>query len=328
MRLVQSGRFRIEDERTQRYETAYVPKRSTLSHASEDIETSGKSSTCLGRRSTSWVYDTNAGKQIPVRNLDKSIGPFQNRSHGSAVDTDYSSNKPFEPKVEEEPIISTNKPCTLHINSIVPDYFRWGISYRPLPHETNTLRSLSMTNLPADISLSLLLDKVRGGVIVAARLLDTRKITNSLSALVTFVLEESAIAYNGFIRTNPITFGGIQVQVQLLCTPTWPLSNSLRTAINVHYHTRCLEVFGFPCSITLTVLRQDLRVHLVVHVDAIEFMQLRDDGVLELRFSSIEYAGKARDILSTWKKYRRCVVSFARDPCAMQLETMLSHRHR
>ena len=229
--------------------------------------------------------------------------------------------------MESELTFNTGKTCTLRKDFPAPDYFRRGLSYRPLPHETNTLRSLSLTDLPADISLSILLDKVRGGLIVAARLLDTRKITNSFSALITFVLEESAMAYHEYIRTNPVTIGGKQVQVQLLCTPAWPLSYSLRTAISVHHHTRCLEVFGISRSISPTVLRQDLQVHRTVHFDAIEFMHLRDDGVLELRFSSIEYAGKAWNILSTWKKYRRCVVSFARDPCAMPLETMLSYRH-
>lgn len=54
-----------------------------------------------------------------------------------------------------------------------------------------------------------LLHKIRGGILVDVKLLDTAKVTNINIALVTFVYERSAKAYEDHTRQYSIVFGSI-----------------------------------------------------------------------------------------------------------------------
>ncbi|MCJ1393725.1 hypothetical protein MMC18_006601 [Xylographa bjoerkii] len=203
-----------------------------------------------------------------------------------------------------------------------PDLFRYGIRYEPPVCQTTTFKMVSIMNLPRDMTLNELMSKIRGGTVVSCNLLDTTSITGRFSALVRFLHEHEALAYDDFAAAHPIVFHGVRAHITTIKTPSWPLSLPLSKAIFNHHHTRCLEVVNFPRKITRAHLTRELRS------SAVEYMQIRKDGILELRFSSIEHAGRAYGLLTTFRTYRQCGVSFAKDPCALPLDTLIESLER
>lgn len=168
-----------------------------------------------------------------------------------------------------------------------------------------------------------LLEKVRGGTVVDAKLLDTAKIIGSNTALVTFLYELSAMAYEDYARLHPITFSNAPARIAVVSSPTWPMPFSLRTAIEKLGHTRCFEVHNFPPNISLPAVRQELTFSPVMKSNSLECMTLGADGVLELRFSSIRAAAQSFALFRKTFRYRDCTVKCIPDPCAQPLETLL-----
>ena len=173
-----------------------------------------------------------------------------------------------------------------------------------------------------DMTISTLLEKVRGGLVVDAKLLNIKEIAGSKTALITFFHEYSALAYEEYAESHPRLFNNPSVEVKTLSTPTWPLSICLRKAIEEHKHTRCLEVYNFPKHISQEKFRNDICICPQMNGDRIEYMAKREDGVLELRFSSIDYAGQGFGMFTCFRDYKRCKAVFVQDPCAMPLETL------
>ncbi|KAL8856611.1 MAG: hypothetical protein Q9178_006766 [Gyalolechia marmorata] len=197
-----------------------------------------------------------------------------------------------------------------------PDIFKYGIRFRPDPMETNIYRTIVITQLPPTLTMSSLLEQIRGGAVMDAKLLDTTSIDSHSTALITFVHESEAKALESKAREEPLEFLGSPARVVLLPTPTWPTPGSLRAAINDHQHTRCLEVHNFPRGIKPAELDYDLRICRFMSTTRIEAKRLRPDGVLEIRFNSIKYAGQAYGILTKYPRYKYCKVIYAPDPCA------------
>ncbi|KAL8717248.1 MAG: hypothetical protein Q9225_005489 [Loekoesia sp. 1 TL-2023] len=201
-----------------------------------------------------------------------------------------------------------------------PSLFKYGTRFRPEPMETNLYRTVVIDNLPLGIRLFTLLQHVKGGAVVDVKLLNTRTITGHLSAMITFVHEHGAKAFEQRVYGQPLVFEGVRARVTLLPTPTYPVGGCLRAAIANHGHTRCLEVRNFPRGIKPVELERDLRTCNVITTHHIESKKMRLDGVLELRFTSINSAGHAYGILISRKQYRQCTVTFSPDPCAQLWE--------
>ncbi|KAL8905576.1 MAG: hypothetical protein Q9171_006610 [Xanthocarpia ochracea] len=197
-----------------------------------------------------------------------------------------------------------------------PGIFKYGIRFRPDPTETNIYRTMVITQLPPMLTMSSLLEKIRGGAVVDAKLLDTTSIDSHSTALITFVHESDAKALESKAREEPLKFLGSPARVVLLPTPTWPTPGSMRAAINDHQHTRCLEVHNFPRGIKPAELDYDLRICRCMSTTRIEAKRLRPNSVLEIRFNSIRYAGQAYGILTKYPRYKYCKVIYAPDPCA------------
>lgn len=229
----------------------------------------------------------------------------------------------FTTLAERDNAISINRREAGAKDLAFPDLFRYGIRYDPHPTEQDVYRTVVIGDLPVAITLEALLQKVRGGSVISAKLCDTLSITGSYTALVTFIRESAASGYEDFAALHPVHFGGQVAKVSMLSTPTWPLTMRLRTAIFDHHHTRCLEVPNFPRHISPLSLRRDLRVCSSTEYDMIEHLAMRDDNVLELRFCSINAAGKAFGILTSYRTYSQCQVKFSSDPCDLPLKTML-----
>lgn len=201
-----------------------------------------------------------------------------------------------------------------------PDLFRYGIRFRPEPNETDIYRTVLVDNIPPNTRLFTLLQRVKGGPVLDAKFLDTISIKGSLSAMITFVHEHGAKAFVNGASRRPLVFDEIRARVILLPTPTYPMPKNLHMAITNHGHTRCLEIQNFPRGIKPAELERDLRIYQTMTAHRIESKRMRADGVLELRFTSIYYAGRAYGILNAWSRYRRCIISFASDPCAQPWE--------
>ncbi|KAL9116299.1 MAG: hypothetical protein Q9187_007176, partial [Circinaria calcarea] len=251
-----------------------------------------------------------------------SVSPPKRPLEIDTQDATCGPDKLFSSVGERQTAIQINRQVAGSEDLKFPDLFRYGIHYNPSLQQSSTLRTISIMNLPPKISRSELLANVRGGIIVSADLLDTVSITRSFSALVVFLHGQDALAFEDFVADNPLYFGGQKAHVKLLTTSTWPLSVMLSTAIFQHHHTRCLEIFNYPRTITPNMLRKDLRLHQTLTYDAIERVQMRSDNVLEIHFLSIQAAGRAYGKLTTMRAYKQCRVVFAKDPCSLPLENL------
>ena len=172
-------------------------------------------------------------------------------------------------------------------------------------------------NLPLKIEMSELMTKVRGGAVVSCQLLNTISISSSLSALVQFLHEKDALAYEEFAAAHPIYFADQRAHVKLIQTPSWPVM------LLDQQHTRCLKIYNFPTTIKQAQLRCDLRVHRASRITTIENIRMYQGQVLEIRFSSIKHAQNSYDILITNRAYKQCRIVFSSDPCTRPLEILM-----
>lgn len=203
-----------------------------------------------------------------------------------------------------------------------PGFFKHGIHFVPRPTEHDFYRTIIISKLPLSITMEALLEKVRGGVLIDAKLLNTANLTGSNTALVTFLHEHSALAFEDHAKKYPMIFSNFFVQVAVIPTPTFPISIDLRTSIE-EGRTRCLEIHGLPPNISLPALRQELTNLPVMRSTSLECMRLRADGVLELRFPSIRAAEYSSAFFRKTLRYRGCTIQCLPDPCAQPLETLL-----
>ena len=235
----------------------------------------------------------------------------------------------FETAFERERAIHNHKQHTGSQDLRFPDLFRYGLHFDADRLHRNVYRTVLISDLPSHVTMTSLLEQVRGGLVIEARLLNTENITGHQTGWIAFQRENAARAFFNYAEHNTITFEGKSVTVTMLETPTWPISMMLQNSITNFKHTRCLEVHKFPHDlISPTALRRELRICHAVAWDAIEHVAMRDDGVVELRFSSIKYAGQAFGILTRHSKFRQCVTHFAADPCAQPLHATVDQTGR
>lgn len=194
-----------------------------------------------------------------------------------------------------------------------------GICFNPHGSiEHDSYRTVIISGLPVDCTMTNVLNEVRGGLILEARSLDTMTITRSKSIMLTFVEGTAATSLETHAKRYGFSVQGQQAHVSIVRTPTTPISKKVRNGIKTSYHTRCLDVRNFPRSISPQALRYDLRPLKASTLDFIESMNMNDEGVLELRFLSIDAAADAFSFLMARHvnvKHHRCRVDYGEDPC-------------
>ena len=247
---------------------------------------------------------------------------------GTTIEPRWSSEKVFDSAQDRENAIRINRLSSQSgVRDIsYPDFFKHGIHFVPKFYEQDIYHTVTISGLSPSVTMKSLLEKVRGGMVVDAKLLDTAKIIGSQTALVTFLHEYSAMAYEEHARHHPIAFSDAVAQISMVPTPTWPMPFTLRSGIEKSGHTRCFEVHKFPRNISLTAVRQELSSSPVMKSNSLECVRLGTDGVLGLRFSSIRAAVRASAMFSKALRYRGCTVKYIPDPCAQPLETLLDQR--
>ncbi|KAK4690350.1 hypothetical protein P7C71_g6422, partial [Lecanoromycetidae sp. Uapishka_2] len=264
---------------------------------------------------------------LPLINMVEEIGTVPELSPESDVDTlapepRWEDTKLFDSKAERDYAININRRSAGVREVAYPDFFRHGIRYVPRSTDRYLYRTVTISNLPADVTMTMLLHKIRGGMIVDAQLLNTGSITGSLSALVTFLHEHSAMAYEEHVKNHPIEFLGTVPHISLVPTPTWPIPVNLWSGIFDHGRTRCFEVHGYPRYVPPAVLKSELLSSPVMKSTSLEAMKMGADGVLRLYFSSIRAASQSSYLFTRSVRYRGCEVKFLPDPCAQPLETI------
>ena len=207
--------------------------------------------------------------------------------------------------------------------NFVPDLLKYGVRFEPRPSERNIYRTVLVRGLSLDTTMHQLLQNVRGGKVVDAKLLETCKFIGSNSALIIFLHEHAAIAYEEYTRINSLTVNNQLVSVKVVNSPTYPTRIGLKKAIEDLQHTRCLEIREFPRHVSEFQLRLDLRVSSQMNGDRVEHLKMRKDGILELHFPSIDYAGQGFGMFTTYRLYKGCKACFVPDPCAQPLKTLL-----
>ena len=185
--------------------------------------------------------------------------------------------------------------------------------------EQGACHTVMIYNLSADCTMRNILDRVRGGMILDAELLDTTSITGFMTAMLTFVESTGAVAFTEHVSRYGLSVSGCVVKAFLVQVPTARIKLGQLRAINSHFHSRCLRVQNLPLSITLEELRCDLQPHKATNIDLIESMSINADDVLELRFLSVTAAEDAFYFLTlrgVKAKYWQCRVVYGADPCA------------
>jgi hypothetical protein len=213
--------------------------------------------------------------------------------------------------------------CRGKFDNRFPDFFRYGIRYTPGETDSNFQRTVQISNLPHDTELREVLSRVRGGEIMSAILLDTKKLLGGMSAGIEFVNEGAAEEYVLYAEMYPISFGDPpqRATVTLVPTPTWPVRLPTRNKVNLG-QTRCLRIPNFPTHLSLKGLERELTRGNGYRAAALVEIYLDEMMTLHLEFSNVDAAGSAFGILTSFREFRGLEVGWEKDPCAGQLEDL------
>jgi hypothetical protein len=178
------------------------------------------------------------------------------------------------------------------------------------------------------VKVSEILSKVRGGTVIYCRLLPTTPITGSPSALLRFLNEGEALAYDDFCHAHPVHIKDKKLETSLVRSPSWPLSYALEYMIMEGGCTRCIFINGFNDKIPPATMRKVLRrPYKMEDATGQVEMELFKGRGLEIRFASIEYAIYAHNKIRSHKGFDKCQVSFVKDPCSDLLVTLLEKKY-
>jgi hypothetical protein len=196
--------------------------------------------------------------------------------------------------------------------------FRHGLRYLPPNDETNVLRTVKIEDLPLHVSMDQVLDKIRGGTIFSAQLLNTVDITNYHTAIVIFINQCDALNFQHYATNTQLCIAGKRARVSIVNTPTYPMPVNIEKLIRQNGYTRCISIRGFenPMMGTLVSLLQNS-----ICRDYLESLE-EGDGEREicLRFHSIRIALAAFKLLKDHHQLTQCKIAIAKDPCARPIE--------
>ena len=192
-----------------------------------------------------------------------------------------------------------------------PSFYTHGIRYSPPGNLERAFHRVLIAGLPSGTSAASLLSKVHGGTIVSCELMDTVKLMGSMTALVRLKDEAEALGFVKRTIHSPLDVQDQKATVTLIRTPAYPLTYKLYHNIHFGGYTRCLKVHKFS---RLYALRGIHSNYWAKH--AIEFMRIAPDGILFMRFTSIEVASMARKFFLSFSGITLHDVTFFPDPCA------------
>ena len=191
------------------------------------------------------------------------------------------------------------------------------LCYKPPNDTPDVYRTVLISNLPSKIRPEEILDKVRGGLVVSIKVLDTSVITGSSTATVEFLYELAAKSFQTHASQTKLKIRGNTIRVNMIKTPSWPIPAYLRSLIISGRSTRIMLIHKYPDNVSPEKLRQDMGMNTATKVSSLLCTQMRSGGIAEMCFSSVLSAQIARDCLIAHGRYRDCPIRFAPDPCAL-----------
>jgi len=201
--------------------------------------------------------------------------------------------------------------------------FRYGYLYAPGDGDVNCLRTVRIGNISAETELRDVLARVRGGQIVKAILLNTLKLTGGNTVLIEFLNQSSANEYASYTAIHPISFGNNDrlADISVVGTPTYPSFSTLRSMRDLGY-TRFLGIGRFPKDHSIPRLERDISCCNQLRAESLIEIYLDEEDTLHMEFNSINAAGSAYGILTSWQPYKRLGIFFERDQCARPIEEL------
>ena len=197
-------------------------------------------------------------------------------------------------------------------------------------------RTVLVSNIPANIALTQVLDRVRGGKITNATFLETSKIklennralgTNAV--MVTFLGTDRAKAYVDHCKETAGIFfwsnkwqAPIKAKIDLVETPSRPIPFTLQRDIREHGLSRLLYIHDAPRSLSpeqvvAEIQRADGTISYPVKAGYDE------DGIMGIHFKSIQDAAAAWQAVDrNWQAFQGMDKGFLLDPCGRPLSSL------
>ena len=201
--------------------------------------------------------------------------------------------------------------------------------YKPPFEAHKAQRTVLFSNLALCVNEQMLLESVRGGIVVQAQLLKTTAITKTPanSALVEFYTHDAAADYTNFRSNHPLMIDGQQASIRLIPTATFPMPQHVRNAVELWRYSRCFELHNLlEIKVSPAAVRRDISIGSDIDWAGLEVIRAhfyKGSKVLELRFVAIKYAVSASTVITTSEKYKGSHLKWLPDPCARPLKTAL-----
>ncbi|KAI9812992.1 MAG: hypothetical protein M1832_006429 [Thelocarpon impressellum] len=302
-----------------------LKERALLLRDGPDIGPAGDGRAPTYDKSPSRIHGSDASASMPEF-VSSPAGPPRQSSGSSLKDhsrgTSADGDQVFGSVAERSHAIALHSAYAGKDEQRLPAFFSFGICFSPSNDDGDVHRTVVVGNLPEDVTLTGVLDRVRGGMVISAKLMDTVNITGSVSAMIVFLHAFCAEEYAGFAQSHPILVGGRRISVCWLPTPTFPAQLGVTVAIREHGHTRCLQVSRASAALGEEVLKAVSRTLWAVTINVIEHHERGPDGSLRIRFYSVDAAGRAYGVLKSRPAFRSLAVGFVADPCALPLSTL------
>ena len=184
--------------------------------------------------------------------------------------------------------------------------FQYGLRYRPDADDGNVYRTVKIDQLPSTTTLDQILPVIDGEM-YSARLLNTRHIVGSNTAIVTFVQQSDAMQLLRFAHQSgkKIQVGTGSARVSLVPTPTYPISAEVEKLIQKG-HTRCLAVSN------ITEKESRALDHIIDRSVCSNYLECMEEraGTVYIRFHSIKMGSIAYDLLNHHPSLRSAQVKF------------------
>ena len=191
------------------------------------------------------------------------------------------------------------------------------LRYTPTVKTPDIFRTVLISDLPANLtSVAQILDQVRGGLVVDAKLLNKITFPGSPVALIQFLYEESAKRFVVHVSKYNIVIGDTKIKAALIETASRPIPEHLRGLILQGKCSRFMYIYRYPRNISLNKLREDMGMSTATKLSTVVYLKVKAGGIAEVCFTSVSSAQIARDHIVANGKYRDSPVRFGPDPCA------------
>lgn len=184
--------------------------------------------------------------------------------------------------------------------------FQYGLRYIPSMTETNIYRTVTIENLPVNISLSQVLSNVPGEV-YSSHLFDTRAITGYNTVIVVFLSESEA---RSFVKKSEegLHVGSALAKVALVNTPTYPMPADMDNNLVNKGHSRCLVVSDVSATIQKDICGVLNRSANHSYIERVKAGPSADQ--VTIRFHCIKSAAAMLPLLQRHPSFRKCSFSF------------------